>query len=74
MGAESRDDLNKLSEDLGFASTKLGRTPDARNSLIAKVLSHLDKIDFGLEESDSDMRRRESNQNCIHLIYMNFPG
>ena len=55
MGTESEDDFNKLFEDLDLASTKLGRTPDARNSLIAKVLAHLDKIDFGLEESDSDV-------------------
>ena len=55
MGTESEDDFNKLFEDLDLASTKLGRTPDARNSLIAKVLAHLDKIDFGLAESDSDV-------------------
>jgi len=55
MGTESEDDFNKLFEDLDLPSTKLGRTPDARNSLIAKVLAHLDKIDFGLEESNSDV-------------------
>ena len=54
MGTESEDDSNKLFEDLDLASTKLGRTPNARNSLIASVLSHLDKIDFGLAESDPD--------------------
>ena len=55
MGTESEDDFNKLFEDLDLASTKLGRTPGARNSLIAKVLAHLDKIDFKLEETDSDI-------------------
>ena len=55
LGTESEDDFNKLFEDLDLASTKLGRTPDARNSLIARVLAHLDKIDFGLEGSDSDV-------------------
>ena len=55
LGTESEDDFNKLFEDLDLASTKLGRTPDARNTLIARVLAHLDKIDFGLEESDSDV-------------------
>lgn len=55
MGTESEDDFNKLFEDLDLASTKLGRTPDTRNSLIAKVLAHLYKIDFGLAESDSDV-------------------
>ncbi len=55
MGTESEDDFNKLFEDLDLASTKLGRSPNARNALIASVLSHLDKIDFDLEESDSDV-------------------
>ena len=55
MGTESEDDFNKLFEDLDLASTKLGRSPNARNSLIASVLSHLDKIDFDLEESNSDV-------------------
>ena len=55
MGSESEDDFNKLFEDLDLSSTKLGRTPDARNVLIAKVLAHLDRIDFALEESDSDV-------------------
>ena len=55
MGTESEGDFNKLFEDLDLASTKLGRTPGARNSLIAKVLAHLDKIDFKLEDADSDI-------------------
>ncbi len=55
LGTESEDDFNKLFEDLDLASTKLGRTPDARNTLIARVLAHLDKIDFGLEGSGADV-------------------
>ena len=55
MGTESEDDFNKLFEDFDLASTKPGRSPNARNSLIASVLSYFDKIDFGLEESDSDV-------------------
>lgn len=55
MGTESEDDFNKLFEDLDLKSTKLGRTTEARNSLIAKVLQHLDKIDFELEDADSDV-------------------
>jgi type I restriction enzyme M protein len=31
-------------------SSKLGKTPEARNEIIAKVLSHLDKIDFKLSD------------------------
>ncbi len=55
MGTESEEDFNKLFEDLDLSSTKLGRAPDARNTLIAKVLAHLDQIDFGLADSDSDI-------------------
>jgi type I restriction enzyme M protein len=55
MGTESEDDFNKLFEDLDLTSTKLGRTESAKNELISKVLGHLDKIDFKLEDSDSDV-------------------
>lgn len=55
MGTESEDDFNQLFEDLDLNSTKLGRTVEARNTLIAKVLSHLDKIDFTLEDSNADV-------------------
>jgi type I restriction enzyme M protein len=55
MGTESEDDFDKLFEDLDLTSTKLGRTETAKNELIAKVLSHLDKIDFHLEESNIDI-------------------
>jgi len=55
MGNESEDDFNKLFEDIDLASTKLGRSPKARNALIAKVLKHLDVIDFQLEDSNSDV-------------------
>lgn len=55
MGTESEEDFNKLFEDLDLNSTKLGRTVDARNELIAKVLLHLDKIDFQLDEIEADV-------------------
>lgn len=55
MGTESEDDFNKLFEDLDLSSTKLGRSVEARNTLIAKVLQHLNKIDFQLDDADSDI-------------------
>ncbi len=55
MGTESEDDFNQLFEDLDLSSTKLGRSADKRNELIAKVLLHLDKIDFALEDTESDV-------------------
>lgn len=55
MGTESEDDFVHLFEDLDLTSTKLGRTEKAKNDLIARVLGHLDKIDFNLEDSESDV-------------------
>ena len=55
MGTDSEDDFNKLFEDLDLTSTKLGRTEAAKNDIIVKVLGHLDKIDFKLEDSESDV-------------------
>ncbi|MEH6808142.1 MAG: type I restriction-modification system subunit M [Hyphomonas oceanitis] len=55
MGTDSEDDFNKLFEDLDLSSTKLGRTVDARNTLIAKVLAHLDQIDFELANGNADV-------------------
>jgi type I restriction enzyme M protein len=55
MGTESEDDFDKLFEDLDLTSTKLGRTETVKNDLIAKVLVHLDAIDFELKKVDSDV-------------------
>lgn len=55
MGTESEDDFDNLFEDLDLTSTKLGRTESAKNELISKVLAHLDKIDFQLEDTESDV-------------------
>jgi type I restriction enzyme M protein len=55
MGTASEEDFDNLFEDMDLNSTKLGRTPEARNEIIAKVLAHLDKIDFKLEHSELDV-------------------
>lgn len=55
MGTESEDDFEHLFEDLDLTSTKLGRTEAAKNTLIAKILTHLNKIDFLLDQVDSDI-------------------
>lgn len=55
MGTESEEDFDNLFEDMDLNSTKLGKTPEARNEIIAKVLSHLDKIDFKLESTELDV-------------------
>jgi type I restriction enzyme M protein len=55
MDTESEEDFGNLFEDLDLNSTKLGKTLDARNSLISKILNHLDKIDFEIGNTDSDV-------------------
>ena len=55
MGTDSEEDFDNLFEDMDLNSTKLGKTPDARNAIIAKVLTHLDKIDFKLEHTELDV-------------------
>lgn len=55
MGTDSEDDFDNLFEDLDLTSTKLGRTEAAKNQIISKVLAHLDKIDFHLEDAGRDV-------------------
>ncbi len=55
MGTESENDFVHLFEDLDLNNSKLGKSPGERNELIARVLFHLDQIDFGIDESDSDV-------------------
>ena len=55
MGTNSEDDFDNLFEDLDLTSTKLGRTNEARNKLISKVLVHLDGIDFRLDDVEADV-------------------
>ena len=55
MGTESEEDFDNLFEDMDLNSTKLGKTPEARNEIISKVLSHLDNIDFELQDLESDI-------------------
>ncbi len=55
MGTESEDDFDHLFEDLDLTSTKLGSSEKDKNTLIAKILVHLEAIDFGLHDSESDI-------------------
>ncbi|GGF72942.1 type I restriction-modification system subunit M [Wenyingzhuangia marina] len=55
MGTDSEDDFVRLFEDLDLTSSKLGRTVKAQNEIIAKILSHLNQIDFKLEDTESDL-------------------
>ncbi len=55
MGTASEEDFDNLFEDMDLTSTKLGRTEQAKNDLISKVLTHLDAIDFQLQDSNADV-------------------
>ena len=55
MGHESEDDFEGLFEDLDLGSSKLGKTENQKNELIAKVLVHLDQIDFRLDDTEADV-------------------
>jgi len=55
MGTESEDDFDHLFEELDLNASRLGRDPDARNALIAKIMFHLNSIDFKLSDSESDV-------------------
>ena len=58
MGSESEEDFGNLFEDLDLTSSKLGKTEEAKNELIVKVLTHLDEVDFDLENTESDILGR----------------
>lgn len=55
MGHDSEDDFEGLFEDLDLGSSKLGKTENQKNELIAKVLVHLDQIDFRLADTQADV-------------------
>ncbi len=55
MGHESEEDFEGLFADLDLTSKKLGKTEQAKNTLIAKVLFHLDQINFDLDNVRSDV-------------------
>ena len=55
MGTASEDDFGNLFEDLDLNSTKLGKTVEARNEIIAKVIAHLSEVEFQLEDASSDV-------------------
>ena len=55
MGHDSEEDFEGLFEDLDLGSSKLGKSENQKNELIAKVLVHLDQIDFRLGDTEADV-------------------
>lgn len=54
-GTDSEEDFKNLFADVDLTSVKLGRTEKKKNEIIVEVLSHLSKIDFNLEDANSDV-------------------
>lgn len=55
LGTDSEEEFGGLFEDLDLTSSKLGKTEKQKNELIAKVLAHLNKIDFRLKDTNADI-------------------
>ncbi len=55
MGRDSEDDFDKLFSEIELNSSRLGRTNADRAKLLSRVLLHLDKIDFRLEDAKIDV-------------------
>lgn len=55
LGTDSEEDFENLFEEVDLSSAKLGKTNKDKNKLIAKILFHLDAIDFNLEDNEGDV-------------------
>jgi type I restriction enzyme M protein len=55
LGTDSEEDFENLFEDLDLTSSKLGKTESDKNELISRVMAHLDKVDFELDNPKSDV-------------------
>ena len=55
MGTDSEADFENLFEDLDLTSSKLGKAETDKNELVVKILTHLDKVDFELDNPESDI-------------------
>lgn len=55
MGTESEEDFEHLFDDIDLSSARLGKTENAKNTTITKVLSSLNEIDFSLTQAESDV-------------------
>lgn len=55
MGTDSEEDFENLFEDLDLTSSKLGKTEEDKNELIVRVMEHLDKVDFELDNPENDV-------------------
>lgn len=54
-GTDSEKVFNNLFDDIDLHSIKLGRSDNARNALISKILVNLQRIDFALADAKADV-------------------
>ncbi|MBX2967841.1 MAG: type I restriction-modification system subunit M [Cyclobacteriaceae bacterium] len=55
MGSGSEEEFSHLFEDIDLTSSKLGKTEDEKNKLVVRIMQHLDKIDFELDNPQQDI-------------------
>ena len=55
LGTDSAEEFENLFDDIDLTSAKLGKSEDEKNDLIAKVLAHLNNIDFQLHDAKADV-------------------
>lgn len=55
LGTDSAEEFEHLFDDIDLTSAKLGKSEDEKNELIAKVLVHLNKINFQLRDATADV-------------------
>jgi type I restriction enzyme M protein len=55
LGTASEEDFSHLFEELDLTSSKLGKTESQKNELVVKIMSHLDDIDFELDNVQRDV-------------------
>jgi type I restriction enzyme M protein len=55
LGTDSAEEFENLFDDIDLTSAKLGKSEGEKNELIAKVLAHLNNIDFQLHDAKADV-------------------
>ena len=55
LGRPSQDAFEGLFDDMDLSSTKLGKDVSTRSKLMAKIISAIDSIEFGIDETSIDV-------------------
>ena len=68
IGNDSQEDFDGLFSDMQLDSTKLGHTVKDRSAVMSKIISSLDEINFGVEDTKIDVLG-----NALSLIHISEP-